>query len=293
MTASIATDASATLRLAPGIQVFIRDAGAIQFGLDATRTGVFELPSQPAVDVDRVAAVLMRLLTPTPATETLVSLHAVGLEFTVAGDLIDDLLAFRVLQRVAEAPVYLVGDSALARATADILRASGATVRHPVIDESEAHFIAAAHRSAPVLLVDRLPASRRLAPVLSRTRTVWLSGAVLDSHGMVGPVRLKGAGPCPMCVDLHRADADPAWGPVLAQLDGRAPIPDPAVVAATAACLATLTAQLAGLPAPPGARRADPVPGAVTELDATGVVRSYRLEPHPRCPVCFYLGPRP
>ncbi len=293
MTLSVATDSSATLRLAPGVQVFIRDEGAIQFGLDATRTGVVELPPLAAVDVDRVAAVLMRLLSPTPATETVVSLHAVGLEFRLARDLIDDLVAFRVLHRVEEAPVYLVGDSALARATADILHAGGATVRRPVIDESEAHFIAAAQKDAPVLLVDRLPASRRLAPVLARTRRVWLSGAVLGCHGVVGPLRLDGAGPCPMCVDLHRADADPAWGPVLAQLDGRPAAPDPAVVAATAACLATLTAQLAGLPAPPGVRLPEPVAGAVTELDATGVPRRGRLEPHPRCPVCFYLGSRP
>lgn len=291
MTASIATDATATLRLAPGIQVFIRDAGAIQFGLDATRTGVFELPPSSAADVDRVAAVLMRLLEPTPATDTLISLHAVGLEFPVARGLINDLVAFRVVHRVEEVPVYLVGDSDLARATTRILHASGASVRRPVVDESEAHFIAAAHKSAPVVLVDRLPASRRLAPVLSRTRAVWLSGAVLDSHGVVGPVRLDGAGPCPLCVDLHRADSDPAWGPVLAQLDGSASSPDPAVVAATAACLATLTAQLAGLPGPPGVRREEPVAGAVTELDAAGVLRRYRLDPHPRCPVCFFLGP--
>jgi hypothetical protein len=89
----------------------------------------------------------------------------------------------------------------------------------------------------------------------------------------IGPFVEPGRSPCLRCLDLHRADLDPAWPAVLAQLTA-APVPERSTCAATAA-LAAVTGGLVvaevlarlddGLPATRGAQytialpRAEPV----------------------------------
>ena len=62
-----------------------------------------------------------------------------------------------------------------------------------------------------------------------------------EAIGMVGPLVLPGSTACLRCLDLARADRDPAWPLILAQLAGREPDP-PACDAPLAAAVAAQAA---------------------------------------------------
>ncbi|MEO6714433.1 MAG: ThiF family adenylyltransferase [Mycobacteriales bacterium] len=80
-----------------------------------------------------------------------------------------------------------------------------------------------------------------LAAALAATRTPYLLAAVRETRGIVGPLVLPGVTSCPRCHDLIRADTDPAWPLLAAQLSvGR-----PGVVPACDVVLATLVAAVA------------------------------------------------
>lgn len=81
----------------------------------------------------------------------------------------------------------------------------------------------------------------------------------LDHEVRVGPlVRPHAIGPCLRCLDLHRADLDPGWPDIAAQLDSTWPLPRPVTalpeLAATAAGLVALVTRglLSGHPLPAG-----------------------------------------
>ena len=65
-----------------------------------------------------------------------------------------------------------------------------------------------------------------------------LSVVIREGDAVVGPLVVPGAGPCLRCLDLHRADVDPAWPAVLGELVGPAPADEVGVVAAVCAGLA-------------------------------------------------------
>jgi hypothetical protein len=91
---------------------------------------------------------------------------------------------------------------------------------------------------------------------------------------------VPGDGPCLRCLDLHRADRDPAWPRVLAQLLARpAPVAGETASSLLAASLAALQvlAHLDG-----GARPA--AVGATLEIELPGGLVSRRPWPvHPAC----------
>lgn len=274
------------LQLAPGAHVFLRGPRAVQFGLDATRAGVVETPSAPAL-----VAALLPTRRPTARSRVEEGLTRAGLGAPAARSLIDDLLAYRILRPVPRAAVILLGRGRLAETTRELLRASRVTVRSPMRGESELAYLAGSDIDAPVLVVDRLAHARTMAPLLTRFAHTWLPGAIVDAHGIVGPLHLDGEGPCPLCVELHRADTDGHWHRVVTQLPGGPVTPDPVVVAATAAQLVAVARVLVGVPEPPGAPRQRPTPGLVLEVDPYARDRRRRWDVHPRCPVCF--GRRP
>ncbi len=270
------------LQLAPGAHVFLRGPRAVQFGLDATRAGVVETPSAPAI-----AAALLSTRRPTTRSLVEQQLTQAGLSTPAARSLLDDLLAYRILRPTPRAAVVLLGRGRLAEATAELLRASRVTVRSPLRGESELAYLAGSDLDAPILVVDRLAHARTMAPLLTRFARTWLPGAIVDARGIVGPLHLNGAGPCPLCVELHRTDADARWHRVVTQLPGGPAAPDPVVVAATAAHLTSAALALSGVPEPPGTPRRAPAPGQVIEVDPYTRDRRHRLSTHPRCPVCF------
>lgn len=194
------------IRLAHGAQPLVRDGGSVQFGLDATRTGI--------VAVERPTALASTLVTfhrPVELPEALRRLEAAGLSRAAAEVLVSDLMACGVLRvhRRATARVLLLGRSPLAEALSSLLASHGIQVRRPLAGETDvAYLIHSPARGAPVIGVDRLAHGRILAPVISRLAPTYLPVAMVDHRGWVGPLRASGRGPCPR-FDHHQADRDP------------------------------------------------------------------------------------
>ena len=79
---------------------------------------------------------------------------------------------------------------------------------------------------------------RDLPATLSRDQVPHLAASASEAIGVVGPLVLPGRSACLRCLDLTRAERDPAWPLILAQLAGHAGA-DPA---ACDAVLATMVA---------------------------------------------------
>jgi bacteriocin biosynthesis cyclodehydratase domain-containing protein len=112
----------------------------------------------------------------------------------------------------------------------------------------------------------------------------YLVTGVRETYGVVGPLVLPGRSSCPRCQDLHRADRDPAWPVLAAQLAAENAFD------ADAACDVTLAAGVAALTA--GQVLAHLIgPGLTRCVDATlelrlpeWTVRRRTWSPHPECP---------
>lgn len=179
--------------------------------------------------------------------------------------------------------VAIDGDGATTRLLADLLREAGAEVVHgpTVLDE-----IDLARRSGRADLVGGdLDVLVRVGGAAFPPTTMRHDGLdclpVLVRHRSVtvGPV-LRAEGPCPLCLDLTRADADPLWGHVLAQVHHlREPETDsPATaLAASLACARVLDHLRADACAIP------PAESVEMTLPACRVTRR-RWRRHPRCP---------
>ncbi|HVF04805.1 MAG TPA: ThiF family adenylyltransferase [Frankiaceae bacterium] len=110
----------------------------------------------------------------------------------------------------------------------------------------------------------------------------YVLAGVRETTGVVGPLVVPGETACPRCLDLHRADRDPQWPVVAAQLTTAARGGSPACDVTLAAAVAALTAGqvLAHLSAGAEARCL----GATLELrlpDWTLRRRTWRT--HPAC----------
>lgn len=166
---------------------------------------------------------------------------------------------------------------------------------------------AAARRAAPAVR-SRLPRSRPpdvavVAPVgpldpalpdrLLRAGVPHLFATVREGTGVVGPLVLPGRSSCHRCHDLHRADRDPAWPSIRAQLAGPAPrVATPCdVVLATAVAAHTALQVLALLDwraGPdgdgPDTTEAPPTVDGTLEIgQADGRVRRRSWSMHPLC----------
>jgi bacteriocin biosynthesis cyclodehydratase domain-containing protein len=131
---------------------------------------------------------------------------------------------------------------------------------------------------------DPLPADDWVA-----TGTPHLYAGVVEATGVVGPLVLPGGTACARCLDLERADRDPAWPRMVAQWrsgrQSRVPACDLGVASAVAGLTAAhALAYLDGeLPASTGARWETSLPA----LDW----RSERIAPHTDC-TCGAAGRR-
>lgn len=104
-----------------------------------------------------------------------------------------------------------------------------------------------------------------------------------DTSVRIGPLVEPGSGPCLHCLERHRADADPAWPAIAAQLWGlrsTAETPFLASEAATAAARIALN-RLAGLPTPVSAP--SPASSSITIDAVTGAIERRTHVPHPEC----------
>jgi bacteriocin biosynthesis cyclodehydratase domain-containing protein len=141
-----------------------------------------------------------------------------------------------------------------------------------------------AQRPSCVVLVEGAAADSGRAEDLVRRDIPHLSVVVREGDVVVGPLVRPGDGPCLRCLDLHRAELDPMWPQVLAQLltTGRR-TPEESAVAGIAGGLAALQvlALLDGrsVPAALGATLEVELPDGLTTRRPWAV--------HPDCGCCW------
>jgi hypothetical protein len=96
-----------------------------------------------------------------------------------------------------------------------------------------------------------------LRAALMQAQVPHLAAAADEAIGVVGPLVIPGRTACLGCLDLTRADRDPAWPLILAQLDGRDAVP--------LACDAPLAAAVAAQAAAQALAFIDRAAAAVTD----------------------------
>ncbi|MET9634016.1 TOMM precursor leader peptide-binding protein [Lentzea sp. NPDC006480] len=140
-----------------------------------------------------------------------------------------------------------------------------------------------AHNADLTVLAATLVPDPNLVSTLMVFRTPHLPVRVREGVGIVGPLVLPGRSSCLNCADLHRADHDPAWPVIAAQLVGKPASTDVLFASGTAALAVVQILEsliyLRGRDlAPP------PVLNATLELDlVTGVAERRSWYPHPDC----------
>jgi hypothetical protein len=138
-------------------------------------------------------------------------------------------------------------------------------------------------RRRPTLVILADSHRRELPAALVRHQVPHLAAAASEAIGVVGPLVLPGRSACLRCLDLARAERDPAWPLILAQLAGHAGADPPACDTVLAVMVAAQAAAQAlafiDLGAPPAA-----VTNGTLELvlpDWRWRRRTWRT--HPRC----------
>lgn len=275
---------STSLAFAPGVRPYARGEDAVQFGLDATRSGIVELPAAEALRV------LRKLSTPTPLADIVSALAKVSdLGAQEAREIVNDLVSYRILVPRPAVTALVVGRSDLTARIADSLSEVGMTVRSPLRDQSLSSFLARHATHAPVFLVDQLAHAEPLARTL-RHHSGWIVPcSLIESRVRIGPLAHAGIGPCPMCTQLHDVDRDEAWHTIAAALPAGPESIDPTIAAAGAAMVTVIARRIVRIPDPPGVAAPAPAVGDIAHIDPFGsptIARSQQLR-HARCPVCF------
>ncbi|MDI2131037.1 TOMM precursor leader peptide-binding protein, partial [Yinghuangia seranimata] len=124
-----------------------------------------------------------------------------------------------------------------------------------------------------------------LARRLTARGVPHLFADVRETTGLVGPLVLPGRTPCAHCLDLARADRDPAWPRLLAQLAAPGPGRSGGAAQACDTVLATAVAAHAALHLLAHLDGDRPAAvGGVLELTLPyGAVRRRTWDPHPDC----------
>lgn len=269
--------------LAQGVSVVQRGPGMLQFGLDATRTGVMETEH-----AGEVAAVLERVRSELPVYHLthLLRQHVGSLE---ARSIVSDLVSYRIVVPAFGPQAVLIGDSPLAAALGDLLRASGMRLITPLEGEPVLSPITEASPWLPLIAVDQFAGAEALARLAKHRAGPVIPVAQLDSRVFIGPLRLQPHDACPACANLHHADRDAGWFDAVEALPTGPASADPVVLAAGAAVAATVVRSLAGVPDPPGVSAQRVAPGQCLTVDPFGprVVSKAVMRTHSRCPVCY------
>lgn len=269
------------VKLAGSAHPFLRAANVIQFGADATRTGL--VTTDHAEDV---AAVLATLLRPRQVSWVVDQLSAL-LGDAAARSLVDDLVSYRILVPSTKLAVLLVGCGALTTSLATQLGESGLLVRTPARGEALSRFLLRTDRWLPVAAVNATAQLGELAALTRLRHGPVLPVTQADARVVVGPVCAR-PGPCPLCARLYLLDRDANWDVVEQHVPFNAH-GEAATAAAGAAFAAVALRRLAGVPDPPGVSAPAPTPGQLTVVDpfAPTPLATASVPPHPDCPVCF------
>jgi hypothetical protein len=152
----------------------------------------------------------------------------------------------RILARRQGACVRVEGMSRVGLCVASLLTASGigmvvSTGRLPGPRPSAPPAADPAGPRHPDLVILADTYRRELPEVLMRDGIPHLAAAASEAIGVVGPLVLPGRTACLRCLDLTRAERDPAWPLILAQLTGGGADP-PACDTVLAAAVGALAA---------------------------------------------------
>lgn len=296
----------AAVRLRPHHPLLDRTVGSMQFGM-AHRGGI------EVLDLSAPLAGLLRLL-PERVGWPVLDLVEAGVrlgadptevcalltELYVAGALLDDGAALRLASARRSAYVLVAGSGPLLAPMLTGLGTAGVGRlgvdpgdRSVPLVELRDELGRVAPRSSLeqprprtrvdlVVVTDPLSPGRGRNPELELTGVPRLVARVSDGSGLVGPLVLPGRTACTRCLDLHRADQDPYWPEVSAQLGRLEGSADPATVQATAAL--AVEQALLGLDALVAPVEPPPTLDAVLELDLRrGLLHRHRWPPHPEC----------
>jgi bacteriocin biosynthesis cyclodehydratase domain-containing protein len=141
------------------------------------------------------------------------------------------------------------------------------------------------HEQRPdlVVLTDALVPDPAIVADLMRRSLPHLPVRIRDGVGLVGPLIVPGKTACLTCADRHRADRDPHWPMLAAQLAGRSQFADLPTVHATAGLAVTQVLMvLRGLTDP--GPRLPTVWNRALELDAVdGTIVHRPWPPHAQC----------
>lgn len=272
-----------TLQLAPGIRAFVRAPNVVQFGSDATRTGMISTTAATEV------ASRINRLREARTYSTIVGLLAGPLGGPEAArSVVADLVSYRLLVPARRQCVLVLGNGALASQATRLLDEAGVHTRSAVRGESLTRFLLRQDSSHPVVAFDPSVLSPKLDPVLNQRKGPFVPVTQIDARVFVGPVCQPKKGPCPHCIRLYLLDRDPNWDLVTRSRPASA-VPEALSAHAGAVAAALLAGRLAGVPDPPGVSAPPPGPGTTVVVDPYGPeqVRTTTLSPHSDCPVCF------
>jgi hypothetical protein len=257
--------------LKPGLLTVWRDRDTLQIGIDARRavalTGMADAAwiiglldgSRDRADVVRAAAdggvpaqAAERVLTLLAAAGVVEDFPAATLRVLpppvrtrLAPELATASLAHgdsdggaRTLARRLAAQVTVHGQGRLGAAIARILRTSGIGQVVLANAAGPASASSASYPTRPDLMVLTGQRPPEFQDALIRDQVPHLAVSASEAIGVVGPLVIPGSSACLRCLDLIRAERDPAWPLILAQLAGRQPDPlgcDAPLAAAVAA----------------------------------------------------------
>ena len=291
-----------------------RDRDTVQIGIDPRRAMALSGMRQAAVvlglldgsrDREQVITVAAGHGVPADATERILSLLAAGgalddfpastlrelsakSRARLASELATTSLAHgdcdggaRSLARRRDVAVWIDGERRIGRAVGRILSSSGVVrVMVGAIQDRRPDLAVVVGRQHP----DRMSS-------LVSNGIPHLAVLAGEAIGVVGPLVIPGRTSCLRCLDYIRANKDPAWPLILAQLTLRQPDPP--------ACDAVLTAAVAAQAAAQALIAIDQSPSSAATVNGTLelVLPDWRWRrrtwpPHPAC-FCTRYGPAP
>lgn len=273
--------------LSTDIGIFLRDETHIQFGLDSTRAGIIESHNAETL-VEILRAGQHEGARTRYQWER--AFAAGGMSMLAARSLLHDLVEYRIMHLETAPPrVVILGDSPLAQSIRKMCFDRGLGVRSPLDWEALGVYLSTMEDDTVVLAVDQLYRTPKVAAALhSLPETCsWMPISLVDSRGFIGPLHLKGKGPCPLCFELHRAAFDPRWAVITEQLEETIIAPNDQVLAAVTAQAAVIIDWLTGRPFPPGAPHKRFYAGELFDIDIYGKSQHQLVGAHAQCPACF------
>lgn len=248
--------------LRPGTVVVVRDLSSVQVGLAPDRTVVVAAPS--SCGPQRLAALLDEIDGGTDLSDAAARTGIGATELPAIARILVHLAELgyvriwgqdRDVARSADAPrlgpirrVHLLGAGQVSEILRGPLSVNGCRVTSSPspglsLDLDRPPW----HRRGPapdlVILAGPVSIDPVLIMALARARQPHLHVHCRDGRVVVGPTVIPGKSSCLRCANLYRADRDPQWPFVVAQLISRTPRAEvPALTAAAALVLAEIAA---------------------------------------------------